>query len=120
MQRPTHVVTIRQQPAGVLRKLQPIAAYRRYLRSIAAHDLDAVLACLTPSLRSELMALCRAQDGSAFFELWCETQGADMRIASCVVQGDEAVLDAREGDSYFRISLRLHRGTWLICAEQRI
>jgi hypothetical protein len=98
-------------------RASPAIIYRRYLASIAARELGFVLDGMTKAYARELRAQSRRRDFNPFFEMWCSSQTENIDITSCVIEGDWAHLDAREGRRRLFVRMRFVSNGWRVNAE---
>lgn len=108
----------RPTPATSARETDAAAGCRRYFDAIAAHDIDAVLDAMTADYSRQLRDLRRLPDFSAFFKLWCESQGRLCAVISCAVRGDWATVALDLDTALVFVRLRHLGGRWLIDSER--
>ena len=98
-------------------RTHPAAAYRDYLRCVAKRDVSGVLESMGGDYRERFAALTLDPDFWPLFDLWCESQRAEIHFTACHIKGDWAVLGIRESRLCFRVELRYFDGAWRVCAQ---
>ena len=116
---PTRVVETRARSNRSFRT-HPAVAWRHYLVAIGNRDVEAVLEAMTVEYSRQLRTLRPTREFGPLFELWCASQPRAVQLVTCVIQGDAATLEGRDGEDLCRIHLRHVDGVWRIGAEEFI